>query len=153
MNESDRIIKLFKDLYEGHPWLDVTFMDTLKNMSAEDAAKKPKPGWNSIWEIVNHVISWRLAVLERIEGLDNQSPANNYFTPITDESASAWTATLASFDDSQEKWINYLKQFTVSGIDDIPDTRPFTKYELIHGILHHDAYHLGQIRLVAKFNS
>jgi uncharacterized damage-inducible protein DinB len=68
MNESERIIKLFKDLYEGHPWLDVTFMDTLKNMSAEDAAKKPKPGWNSIWEIVNHVISWRLAVLERIEG-------------------------------------------------------------------------------------
>jgi hypothetical protein len=47
MKETDRIIKLFDDLYQGTPWLDVTFMDTLKNMPPERAARKIKPDWNS----------------------------------------------------------------------------------------------------------
>jgi len=150
MKETERIIKLFDDLYHGHPWLDVTFMDTLKNLSAEQAAKKYNPGWNSIWEVLNHLISWRLAILERIEGNDVKSPVNNFFSPISDQSASAWNNTLKNLEDSQEKWINYLGRFSPENFDQVPDTRPYTKYELIYGILQHDAYHLGQIRILAK---
>jgi len=34
MKETKRIAKLFEDLYNGSPWIDVTIMDTLKNISA-----------------------------------------------------------------------------------------------------------------------
>ncbi len=150
MKETDRIIKLFDDLYNGQPWLDVTFMDTLKNITPEQAAKKFKPGWNSIWEVLNHLMSWRLAILERIEGRDYPSPENNFFSPITDQSASAWNKTLENFADSQKKWVDYLRSFSADRFDEVPDNRPYTRYELIHGILQHDAYHLGQIRILAK---
>lgn len=150
MKETDRIIKLFDDLYQGTPWLDVTIMDTLKNMTPEKAAGKIKPGWNSIWEVVNHVISWRLAILERIEGREVKSPEHNFFVPVTDQSAEAWNNTLNKLQDSQDKWINYLRNFPEKEFDMVPDRKPFSKYELVHGILQHDAYHLGQIRILAK---
>ena len=150
MKETERIIKMFDDLYQGHPWLDVTFMDTLKNMPAEQAAKKLHPGWNSVWEVLNHLISWRLAILERIEGHEVKSPENNFFSPVTDQSDSAWNKTLKNLEDSQNKWVNYLRDFSTDRFDQVPDSRPFTRYELIHGILQHDAYHLGQIRILSK---
>jgi uncharacterized damage-inducible protein DinB len=150
MKETERIIKLFDGLYQGHPWLDVTFMDTLKNMTAQQAAKKIHPGCNSVWEVLNHLISWRLAILERIEGHDVKSPENNFFSPVTDQSVSAWNKTLINLEDSQKKWVNYLREFSTDRFDQIPDTRPFTRYELIHGILQHDAYHLGQIKILSK---
>jgi uncharacterized damage-inducible protein DinB len=150
MKETDRIIKLFDDLYQGTPWLDVTFMDTLKNMTPEQAARKIKPNWNSAWEVVNHVISWRLAILERIEGREVKSPEHNFFVPVTDQSQGAWNNTLARLQVSQDKWINYLRNFSEKEFDVVPDKKPYSKYELIHGILQHDAYHLGQIRVLTK---
>jgi len=150
MKETDRIIKLFDDLYQGTPWLDVTIMDTLKNITPELAARKIKPGWNSIWEVVNHVISWRMAILERIEGREVKSPEHNFFVPVSNQSTEAWGNTLNRLQDSQDKWITYLRNFPEKEFDIVPDKKPFSKYELIHGILQHDAYHLGQIRILAK---
>ena len=151
MKETDRIIKLFDDLYQGHPWIDVTVMDTLNSLTAEQAATKIKPSWNSIWEILNHLIAWRLAVLQRIEGQVINSPQNNFFFPIEDPSASAWINTLEEYANTQDRWRAYISNLTSENLDIIPDSKPFTRYELIHGILQHDAYHLGQIRLLAKW--
>lgn len=36
-------------------------------------------------------------------------------------------------------------------LDDIVINRPYSIYELIIGILQHDAYHQGQINLLRKF--
>ena len=55
MKEAERIIKLFEDLYNGSPWIDVNIVDTLKNITTNQAANKIIAERNSIWEIVNHV--------------------------------------------------------------------------------------------------
>ena len=63
MKEMKRITKLLDDIYDGSPWIDVNLTATLKKLSAVQAAKKVAPQWNTIWEIVNHLINWRLNVL------------------------------------------------------------------------------------------
>ena len=82
MKESIRISQLFKDLFEGDPWLGVNIMSTLGGISAERAAVKIAPERNSIWEIVNHMTSWRLNVLQRFEGEVIPSPEHNYILPV-----------------------------------------------------------------------
>ena len=151
MKETERIAKLFDDLHQGHPWIDITVMDTLKSLTAEQAAVKIKAGWNSIWEILNHQIEWRLTVLQRIEGQVINSPRNNFFFPIDDSSTSAWQRTLELYAETQDQWRKYIRNLSSENLNIIPDAKPFTRYELIHGILQHDAYHLGQIRLLAKW--
>jgi uncharacterized damage-inducible protein DinB len=149
MKETARISKLFAALYDGNPWIDVTLAGTLEHISAEQAARKISPERNSIWEIVNHIIRWRLNVLDRIHGKVLQSPGSNYFEPVHDTSERAWQETLKQLEDSQAKWMAALKEFDETDFEKLYPTK-LTYYEHIHGILQHDAYHLGQVVLLAK---
>jgi len=151
MKENELIIKLFEDLFDGSPWIDVTIMGTLKGISSKNASKKISVNQNSIWEIVNHLISWRLNVLQRVQGKVINTPRNNYFEPIIDSSPSAWERTLKELQDSQTQWLEFLKQLTPNSFSEVYPNNKMTYYEHIHGIIQHDAYHLGQITLLAKY--
>jgi uncharacterized damage-inducible protein DinB len=150
MKELKRISKLLDDIYEGSPWIDVNLMDTLKNLTAAQAAKKVNPQWNTIWEIVNHLINWRLNVLQRIQAKTIPSPANNYFAPLPEVSEEAWLNTLDRLEDSQAQWRQVLKKFKKKDLEKNYPTNGMSYYDHIQGIIQHDAYHLGQIVLLAK---
>lgn len=150
MKELKRIGRLMDDLYEGSPWIDVNLSTTLKNLTAEQAAKKVNPQWNTVWEIVNHLINWRLNVLQRIQDKTVASPADNYFAPVREVSAEAWQNTLDKLEDSQEQWRQVLKKFKKKDLEKSYPTNGMSYYDHIQGIIQHDAYHLGQIVLLAK---
>lgn len=150
MKETQRIQKLFEDLYKGDPWLDVTLAGTLSKITAVQAAQKPNPEWNSIWEITNHLINWRENVLKRVKGNVVTTPGNNYFTYIIDTSEFAWQQTLRRLHDSQEAWVELLNKQHEDDLDKMYPANNHTYADHIHGIIQHDAYHLGQIVMIAK---
>ena len=150
MKESKRIIKSFEYLYNGEPWIGVNIVDTLEKITAEQAGKKIAINHNSIWEITNHMISWRLNVLQRVKGKTMVSPDNNYFEPVIDQSAIAWESTLEQFKVSQRQWIDFLKILSENDFEKVYKNNSMTYYENIQGIIQHDAYHLGQITLLSK---
>lgn len=152
MNEQQRLTALFKNLFNGDPWLDITILGTLSQVSPQKAALKPGYGGNSIWEIVNHMISWRHVILKRIQGEPKNTPEHNYFLPVDDTSDSAWSDTLEKFDASQQIWLDYLATVDESELNRNYQGSPYSIYDLIHGIIQHDAYHLGQLTLLAKYD-
>ena len=149
MKEVQRINKMFADLYAGDPWIGVNIMDSIKKISAGQANKKIGDH-NSIWEILNHVIEWRSNVLQRIQGKVLISPDNNYFSPIDDDSEFAWQNTVDRLTTSQESWVKLLNKFREEDLENSYPVNGMSYYEHIHGILQHDAYHLGQINLLLK---
>jgi uncharacterized damage-inducible protein DinB len=150
MKETKGIIKLFHDLYNGSPWVGVNILSTVQGISADQAAKKVFPKWNSIWEITNHVVSWRQNVMRRIQGEVIITPDHNYFTPVSDTSDIAWNHTLQKLEDSQQQWLLVLSQLKENDLERIYQNNNMTFYENIHGLIQHDAYHLGQIAMLAK---
>ncbi|NHM07338.1 DinB family protein [Flavobacterium sp. CYK-4] len=150
MKETERLHKMFEDLYAGDPWLDVTLVDTLSVLSAQQAAHKLHPNWNSIWEITNHLISWRENVLQRVKGKTIKSPEHNYFLPVSDTSEAAWQKTLEKLHEAQEDWLEFLDNMQAESLEKIYPTNELSYADHIHGIIQHDAYHLGQIVLLAK---
>lgn len=150
MKETERMLKLFEDLYAGEPWLDVTLVDTLSALSAKQAAHKPYPDWNSIWEITHHLISWRENVLERVKGKTIKTPEDNYFAAVADTSDAAWQKTLEKLHDSQEAWLEFLDELQAEKLEEIYPVNELSYADHIHGIIQHDAYHLGQIVMLAK---
>jgi len=150
MKEPQRILELFEDLYNGEPWLDITLFGTLQNITAEQAAEKKHPDRNSIWEITNHLILWRLSVLDRVKGNVIESPETNFFYPIEDTSPEAWAKTIDNLEYSEKEWMEFLNGLPPKKLDDVYINNGLTNYEHIHGIIQHDAYHLGQIVLLSK---
>ncbi len=151
MKESQRILQLFTALFDGHPWLEVNLLDTLTTIPASAASKQLYNNQPSIWQLLNHVINWRNTVLERIQGNIIESPANNYFETITDTSEAAWQETIHALCVTQQKWMAYLEQLADEDLENTYVGNKASYYDNIHGILQHDAYHLGQIRLLAKY--
>ena len=150
MNETKNIASLFENLYNGDPWIDVTLKQTLSGITAKDAAAHPLDKCNSIWQLVNHLISWRLNVLRRVQGEVITTPGNNYIREIADTTDATWEETLKKLEYSQEKWLAFLKSFKSADFSKVYPNNQMNYYEHIHGIIQHDAYHLGQIVILAK---
>ncbi len=150
MKESSRIASLFDKLYNGDPWIDINLVSVLHSISAKEANKRPLPNCNTAWELTNHIICWRQNVLQRVQGEALITPNNNYFEPIGDCSVKAWEATLKKLALTQIQWLAFLKECKTGSLEKQYPTNEMTYYEHIHGIIQHDAYHLGQIVLLVK---
>jgi uncharacterized damage-inducible protein DinB len=150
MLESKRISNLYQSIYNGDPWLDVTLVNTLKDVTAEQAFRKINPNLNTIWEIVNHLIEWRKNILQRVQGKEIITPEYNYFISISDSSEEAWKETLAKLEKTQDQWNTFLTYFDDGDFEKIYINNNHTYYEHIHGIIQHDVYHLGQIVILKK---
>jgi uncharacterized damage-inducible protein DinB len=150
MTEPLRLKSLFQKLYNGEPWIDVNIVGALQGITAGGAAKRLLQNSNSIWEITNHLISWRLNVLERVNGKIITTPDDNYFEIITDHSEKAWAETLHRLQNTQQQWLAFLNKSDTAGFEKLYPANSMTYYEHIQGIIQHDAYHLGQIVLLKK---
>lgn len=151
MTETERISSLFEKLYNGDPWIDISITSVLEKLSAIQASKRALVNCNTIWEITNHLINWRINVLQRINGAVLKTPSNNYFEEIKDTSDEAWTATLQKLETTQSDWLKFLKTIKSEDFHKIYPINEMTYYEHIQGIIQHDAYHLGQIVLLSKY--
>jgi uncharacterized damage-inducible protein DinB len=149
MDNIKYITKLFNDHYGGEPWIDTTIMGTLKALTAKQAAMRQGKN-NSIWQIVNHMISWRKALLGRVKDKPVKVPSNNFILPVKDTSTRAWKDTLKKFERSQKEIIVFLNKADESVLEIISPTSRYSYYELVIAILLHDTYHIGQIVLLKK---
>jgi uncharacterized damage-inducible protein DinB len=149
MKELERFQKLFRDHYDGDPWIEINIRGTLEGLSAKGASQKVG-SLNTIWQIVNHAINWRETLLKRIQGENAPAPENNFIETITDVSEEAWSQTLKRLQSSQDHLLSYLSAEKEINLDEKPREGPYSRYELIEGILQHDVYHLGQIVLIKK---
>ena len=150
MKETKRISSLFKKLYDGSLWIDINITSVLQNISSEQASKRVLKNCNTIWEITNHLIDWRLNVLQRVQGKKIKTPGNNYFKPVTDTSEKNWKDTLQRLSGVQQDWIEFLDKVDPIKLEKVYTPNTMTYYENIHGIIQHDVYHLGQIVILSK---
>lgn len=148
-NEITKLKKLFSDHYQGDPWIDITLLNTLKNISADQASEKIG-SLNSIWQIVNHMILWRKALLRRVKGNSISVPANNFITEVKDKSEKSWKKTFKDLEDSQKNLLTFLSRSKDSLLENISPASGYSYYELLVAILLHDTYHIGQIVLIKK---
>jgi uncharacterized damage-inducible protein DinB len=54
---------------------------------------------------------------------------------------------------NQQDWLAFLETLDDTALDEkyAPVGDKYSKYDLIHGLMHHDNYHFGQITLLKKF--
>jgi uncharacterized damage-inducible protein DinB len=154
--EIQRIIQLLKANFDGAAWYGDSLMTVLNTISYRRAARQKLKNGHTIWELVLHITAWRVFLIEKLQGNNDfniilGSPDFDWRTP-TDISEKAWTQTLADLAASQEKIIALLEN-----TNDLllPLHAPslqysYTFYELLHGVLQHDVYHLGQIGILKK---
>lgn len=156
-SERSRIIDQLLRAHSGDPWHGSPVMALLNGVTAEQAARRPPNGAHSIWELVRHMTGWRNEVAARILGKAAGEPEGGDYPGIGKPTPERWTAALGALGAAHRRLVDVTR-----GLSDEQLLRPTkdlrtdqsgtgaTAYELLHGIVQHDAYHAGQIAILKR---
>lgn len=152
MNESEKIAALFEAFYDGKCWIGLNFKQAIKGVGEILAAKKKGETFNSIWQLVNHIIYWRKTVMIRMQGVLGNPPMPDFYQPETVDQQT-WKETLLHFEEVQKQLVKTIWSFPSADLDKASPMKGQTYYQLMIGCLQHDSYHMGQIILLKKENA
>src|SRR5579862_2642904 len=79
-------------VWAGDPWYGSSSKKILEDITAAEAATHPIAGAQSIWETALHMVAWTEETTSRLSGNAAKSPERGDWPPVSDTSASAWTA-------------------------------------------------------------
>jgi uncharacterized damage-inducible protein DinB len=157
MSESQRLIDQFKRAHDGDPWHGPSVREVLRLVTPEQAARRPTNGTHSIWELVLHMTGWRNEVARRATGEAAAEPVGGDYPSIGDPTAARWKEALDALDASHAHLVAVVENMSDGDLlasSNDPRNRALgtgvSYYELLHGIVQHDAYHAGQIAILRK---
>lgn len=129
-----------------------TAQGAIRGITPQAAAWKPTGGSHSMWELILHVAYWDYVVQRRIvegpRGGFPRSPSNWPALPSEINDAT-WQADRAVAREAHKALVNAVRDFDSARYDEpAGDDSGTTFGDLLMGIVMHDTYHAGQIKLL-----
>jgi hypothetical protein len=145
------VFVLLDEAYEKKTWHGPNLKQSLKGVSAEQAAWRPGLGRHNIWEVTLHAAYWKYAVRRRFEGGKRGSfvlKGSNFFS--RPEKGKLTEAAWGEDKKLLEREHRTLRETVVK----VLRARRATKLlPQLYGIAFHDIYHAGQIRLLRRLEA
>lgn len=148
VNSAQLVLALLDEAYERKTWHGPNLRQSIKGVTAKQAAWRPDPGRHNIWEVTLHAAYWKYAVRRRIEGGKRGSfvlKGSNFFSrPERGKlSEAAWAADKKLLEREHR-----AMRAIVAQVLRTPRAAKFMPQ--FYGIAFHDVYHAGQIRLLRR---
>jgi uncharacterized damage-inducible protein DinB len=151
MTEIDLLLVQIDQAYNRRSWHGTNLRGSLRGVTPDQAAWRPRADRHSVQEIAVHAAYWKYVARRRLAGEKRGSFAlegSNWFArPRAD--AKIWKADLRLLDDCHRR----LRE-TVASLDPKRLRRTLggstTALDLVTGIIAHDLYHAGQIQLLKR---
>jgi len=134
-------------------WYGSNLANALKDISLERAFQKPAHGSHNIYEMVMHLVCWRVFAIEMLLGNAAYKVEINSEQdwPVNYEATEAnWKSASKQLEKTQVQLLQLLEQFEDYKLGDLVPGRAFKFHALLNGLLHHDIYHAGQIAILKK---
>jgi len=149
-NEIKNLVSLLKQTFEKGAWHGPSVQEALEKISESDAFKR-LPHTHSILELIAHMTAWRIYAIKKLEG----DSAYQVTADLNFPEVKNWEEAVQRLKESQQLLLSALEIFPAKKLSEqVPGKEtPLTYYTLVHGIIHHDLYHTGQIMLIEKANS
>ena len=143
------LLQIIDHGYETKAWHGPNLTQSLRGVTAKDAAWRPQPGRHNIWEIALHAAYWKYTVRRRLRGDPRGSfPASgsNWFLRPASLTEKAWRQDRALLDREHRKL-----RAAVAGLRRVRAKR--VRWHVIFGVAFHDVYHAGQIQLLKRLHA
>lgn len=157
MSRTNEILDQLTRIQDGDPWYGDAIARVLHGITHEEAAAHPIPGGHSIWELVLHLGSWIDEVARRLRTGVAREPEAGDWPEVPAPTAARWRAAQAALAQAHTALREQLRVVPEERLDEIVgDARNpalgtgVTCLVMLHGLLQHNTYHLGQIALLRK---
>jgi uncharacterized damage-inducible protein DinB len=149
----DTIVNQLEEVYRGPAWHGPSVLEALNGVTASTAHAKSDPDRHSIWELVRHLTHGRHLLVERLTQTSSDFPVavREPWWPVapTEASEAAWQKDLSLLERYHSRLTDAVKTATAAQLARRPNPSDQTLAQQLLGMAMHDAYHAGQIRLLA----
>jgi len=148
MNVKSAILKLWEEAFAATAWHGPNLWQSLKGVTAKQAAWRPAPGRHNIWEEALHAAYWKYAVRRKLERGQRGGfllPGSNFFPrPLPGKrTEAAWKA-----DKEILRGEHAALRKAIRGMKEKELTPKLAR--ILWGVAFHDVYHAAQIRLLRR---
>lgn len=158
MTELQLVIDQLQRMYAGRAWHGPSLTEALDGVDVDLATKRVGHSAHSIFDLVHHVAAWIGEAHARIGGRVPQMPDDGDF-PASDDvpTAADWTELRQRLDTNHATLIadlNFLdpgrlsETISTAATPELGEDR--TVLSVLHGLVQHNAYHIGQIVLIRR---
>jgi len=142
------LLALLAEGYSKKTWHGPNLRQSLKGVTAKQAAWRPGPGRHNIWELTLHAAYWKYVARRRIDGGKRGSftlEGSNFFPRPEKGKAGEtdWRKDLALLEQEHRALMLAVRHTLKS-----PRARKLLP--TLYGVAFHDVYHAGQIRLLRR---
>ncbi|HYR68430.1 MAG TPA: DinB family protein [Candidatus Dormibacteraeota bacterium] len=151
MNEVKHLAEQHRRALEGGAWHGPALLEVLRGVTAKRAAERPIRTVHSIWEILLHIEAWDRVVLGRLTGHPIDLSDEENWPDVRDVSPAAWRRAVASMKSTHQKLNRQIAKLTPARLDiGYGPRKRYKMFRLVHGVVHHELYHAGQIAILKK---
>lgn len=139
------LLRQLDRVFNGPAWHGPSVSETLKEITERNALNKVGDSHTTV-QLIAHMAAWRNFVIEKLAGNDAYDVSEDVNFPSKPNLQESIIALMQS----QEKLMWAIEQFPEERLRDKVPHREYSFQTMLHGILHHDLYHLGQLGLLKK---
>lgn len=152
MSEATTIAGMLKSVVDGPAWHGPSVMELVETLSAEQARRESIKGAHSIWKLLLHMTAWQEYALRVLDGGDSEALEGEAdWPPVPDPPTDvAWDTTKRMFEGGMRELRERIIHLDETQLRARVPGRDFPLKVLLHGLVHHNLYHCGQIALMRK---
>jgi uncharacterized damage-inducible protein DinB len=151
MNEVKHLAEQHRRALEGRTWHGPALLEVLDGVAAKRALERPIRNGHTIWEIVLHIEAWDRAVLGRLTGKPIELSEEEDWPEVLDTRPAAWKRAVDSMKSTHMKLNREIAKLTPARLDaGYGPRKQYKLFRLVHGVVHHELYHAGQIAILKK---
>ena len=150
MKETIRLAHQLRRACYGPAWHGTPLHEILDGIPFRRAAKRPRAGQHSIWELVLHTRTWIDVVHKRMDKPARATPAQDW-PAVRDLTAAGWQRDQESLWTSVDALASAIEKRPDRWLETVvPGRTPQTQYISLHGVVQHLLYHAGQIAILKQ---
>ena len=151
--EVQQLLSIIDQAYDHRSWHGTNLRGSIRGLSAEQAARRPRRDRHNIWELVVHAAYWKYTVTRRLTGQKRGSfplKGSNWFPRGQSVDEAQWRADVALLETTHRALREAVASLSANDLPRKAKGSKITNAFIITGIAAHDLYHAGQIQLLKK---
>jgi uncharacterized damage-inducible protein DinB len=145
MDEVKLLYDQIESTFRGRSWHGPNMIQVLEGVSVEKARLRPLSTRHNIWELVNHINYWMNVGIRGLNGEKLSNPEGIEDWPLIGVTEEEWRESVTDLERTVNTLLNILLDFPATKLEENVPGKTFTYRTLLHGVLHHNLYHMGQI--------
>ena len=142
----DQIATTFK----GDSWHGPNLVRTLDGIDYDQAMQRPLGEKHTIWELTDHISFWMEEVWKSVRDHAVLNPDKKKDWAEMGATSEEWAQSVNRLEAAVNMTLDALAEWSDGDLyKTVPGTR-YTFKQMLHGIVHHNLYHAGQINLLKK---